>query len=105
MRIEKNFIDEIKSIVQSARNRTYAAINFYMVETYWRIGERIVVEEQKGEKKAEYGEFLIKELSKRLTSDLGKGFSITSLKYFRYFYITFPPSAIGRAVRAQLQNT
>ena len=65
MRIEKNFIDDIKSIVNSGRNRTYAAINFFMVETYWKIGERIVMEEQKGEKKAEYGEYLIAELAKR----------------------------------------
>jgi hypothetical protein len=72
MRIEKNFIEDIKFIVNSGRNRTYAAINFYMVETYWKIGERIVMEEQKGEKKAEYGAYLIKELSKKLTADLGE---------------------------------
>lgn len=105
MRIEKNFIEDIKSIVNSGRNRTYAAINFYMVETYWKIGERIVMEEQKGERKAEYGAYLIKELSKKLTVDLGKGFDETNLKNFRYFYITFPASSIGDTVCTQLQNT
>lgn len=104
MRIEKSFIEDIKSIVSTARNRTYAAINFYMVETYWRIGERIVMEEQKGEKRAEYGEYLIRELSKRLTAELGKGFDVTNLKNFRYFYLAFLLTPIQDAVRPELQK-
>jgi predicted nuclease of restriction endonuclease-like (RecB) superfamily len=105
MRIEQNFIADIKNIVQGARKQTYAAINNYMLEAYWKIGERIVTEEQKGEMRAEYGTFLIKELSKRLTEDFGKGFDITNLKNFRMFYIKFGGSEKGDAVRSFLQNT
>jgi predicted nuclease of restriction endonuclease-like (RecB) superfamily len=104
MRIEQTFIADIKNIMQAARNSAYAAVNFFMVEAYWKIGERIVMEEQKGEKRAEYGTFLIKELSKRLTDEFGKGFMISNLKDFRHFYITFSEAAKSRAVRGFLQN-
>jgi predicted nuclease of restriction endonuclease-like (RecB) superfamily len=89
MQIEKSFFDDIKNIMQSARTKAYAAINFYMVEAYWQIGERIVIEEQKGKEKAEYGTFLIRELSKRLTEDFGQGFDVSNLKNFRQFYLSF----------------
>mgnify|MGYP000647844732 CR=1 FL=1 len=89
MRIEQNFVADIKNIVQGARKQTYAAINYYMLEAYWKVGERIVMEEQKGARRAEYGVFLIKELSKKLTADLGKGFSEVALKNFRQFFMLF----------------
>jgi predicted nuclease of restriction endonuclease-like (RecB) superfamily len=96
MRIEQNFIADIKNIVQDARKQTYAAINYYMLEAYWKVGQRIVMEEQKGELKAEYGTFLIKELSKTLTSELGRGFSEVNLKSFRLFYLVFSGLEKGR---------
>ncbi len=52
----------IKSILENARAKAYKAINFAMVEAYWNIGRVIVEEEQKGERKAEYGKGVIKEL-------------------------------------------
>ena len=73
-----------------------------MVEAYWNIGKLIVEEEQKGEKRAEYGNFLLKELSEKLTNDFGKGFSERNLRNFRQFYLTFP---IRHAVRAKSQDT
>ncbi|MEO6134996.1 MAG: PDDEXK nuclease domain-containing protein [Ginsengibacter sp.] len=81
--------DEIKSIVQDARQSAYRSVNFAMVRAYWKIGKRIVEEEQKGKSKAEYGAGLLKELSEQLTNDFGKGYSETNLKYFRQFYLTF----------------
>lgn len=104
MRIEQNFIADIKNIVQGARKQTYAAINFYMVEAYYKIGERIVMEEQKGEYKAEYGTFLIRELSKRLTEEHGRGFDISNVKNFRQFYLSFGITQKGDAMRSFLQN-
>jgi predicted nuclease of restriction endonuclease-like (RecB) superfamily len=88
----------------SARSQAYAAVNFYMVEAYWKIGERIVLEEQKGEQRAEYGAFLIKELSKRLTADFGKGFDYSNLSNFRQFYLNFGGIRKSDAVRRILQN-
>jgi hypothetical protein len=61
-----------------------------MVTAYWKIGKRIVEEEQKGKSKASYGAALLKELSERLKIDFGKGYSETNLKYFRQFYLAFP---------------
>lgn len=87
---EMNFIYEIKQIVTEARQKAYSAINSAMVEAYWFMGKRIVEEQQQGKERAEYGAELLKELSKALTSEFGKGFSVGSLYYYRQFYITFP---------------
>jgi len=61
-----------------------------MVETYWKIGQRIVEEEQGGASRAEYGTKLIENLSKYLTDTFGKGFSEANLKNMRQFYLTYP---------------
>lgn len=80
----------IKEIIQSSKDFVYKQANYVMVEAYWFIGEKIVEEEQKGEERAKYGSSLIKELSKKLTLDFGKGFTTTNLKMMRQFYNTFP---------------
>jgi predicted nuclease of restriction endonuclease-like (RecB) superfamily len=90
--------NEIKTFIENARTQAYKAVNFAMVQAYWNIGRLIVEQEQKGEEKSEYGQFLIKELSKKLTRDFGKGFTVTNLKYMRQFYLTFP---ISHALRDQ----
>ena len=76
-----------------------------MVEAYWNIGRRIVEEEQQGSQRAEYGEGLIKELSKQLTGEFGKGFSVASLENFRKFYLTFPDDEKSYALRRELSWT
>ncbi|HWH62990.1 MAG TPA: PDDEXK nuclease domain-containing protein [Ginsengibacter sp.] len=80
---------EIKNILLEARQSVYRSVNFVMIIAYWKIGKRIVEEEQKGKAKAAYGSALLKELSTQLTADFGKGYSETNLKYFRQFYLTF----------------
>jgi predicted nuclease of restriction endonuclease-like (RecB) superfamily len=82
--------NEIKTFIENARTQAYKAVNFAMVQAYWNIGRLIVEQEQKGEAKAEYGQALIKVLSKRLTHDFGKGFTASNLRYMRQFYLTFP---------------
>lgn len=93
-KVNPAFFDEIREMLRQARQKTYAAINFVMVETYWRIGRRIVEEEQHGKERANYGEQLLKELSKTLASEFGKGFSSPNLRNFRQFYLTFPDEKI-----------
>jgi predicted nuclease of restriction endonuclease-like (RecB) superfamily len=83
---------KIKNILQSARDNAYRHINFVMVEAYWNIGKQILEDEQRGKDRAEYGAYLIKELSLRLTKDFGKGFTTTNLKMMRQFYQAFPNS-------------
>jgi len=85
-----NYIKEIKEILAQARQKAYSAVNATMVEAYWQIGKRIVQQEQHGENRAAYGEGILKELSKALTAEFGKGFSYPNLYNFRQFYMTYP---------------
>ncbi|MFA6089379.1 MAG: PDDEXK nuclease domain-containing protein [Candidatus Woesearchaeota archaeon] len=97
-----NVYTDIRQILDIARNKAYKAINFAMVEAYWNIGKIIIKEEQKGKERAEYGSYLIKELSKRLTKEFGKGFDERNLWYMKSFYVAFP---ILNALRSQLSWT
>ena len=87
--VDLEFYNHIKEILTTARNRVYHTANSAMVRAYWEIGKSIV-EKQGGETKAEYGTKLLRELSKQMTSDFGKGFTVTNLSYMRQFYLTFP---------------
>ncbi len=87
--VPTDFYNEIRTIVQSAKNKVYTAVNTTMIEAYWLIGKRIVEEEQQGEKRAIYGQALLKNLSVQLSEEFGRGFSIANLKNFRQFYRTF----------------
>ncbi|WP_338984758.1 PDDEXK nuclease domain-containing protein [Fusobacterium nucleatum] len=89
--IEDSIYKEIKSILEQARNKVYKVANSTMVQAYWNIG-RVIVEKQGGNNKAEYGAALIKNLSKKMTKEFGKGFTTTNLKYMRQFYLTFQKS-------------
>jgi len=95
------FYSEIKLILAEPRNSAYRAVNFTMVLAFWEIARIIVEQEQSGEAKATYGQGLLKELSKKLTEDFGKGYTETNLRYFRQFYITFSNSKIHSAVRSE----
>lgn len=66
-------------ILITARKKVYQTANFAMVEAYWSIGKSII-EEQGSNEKAEYGAGLLKELSKQMTQDFGKGFTVANLK-------------------------
>ena len=94
-----NLYQSVKNILQTARDNAYRQVNFIMVEAYWNIGKQIVEEEQNGKDRAEYGSYLIKELSSRLTSEFGKGFTASNLKMMRQFYLAFP---IGHTLCDQL---
>ena len=85
-----NIYQTIKTILQIARDNAYKQVNFIMVEAYWNIGKQIVEEEQKGEDRAKYGSYLIKELSKQLSEEFGKGYSSRNLRNMRKFYLSFP---------------
>ena len=99
--MEQQFYEQIKRILSEARNKVYQTANFAMVEAYWNIG-RSIVEQQAGKEKAEYGVRFIEELSKQMTNDFGKGFTVANLKNMRQFYLTFPKSY---ALRSELSWT
>lgn len=99
--MDSSFYNQIKEILETARNNVYTAANSAMVQAYWNIG-RSIVEKQGNEERAEYGSQLIKELSLQLTNDFGKGFTQSNLKYMRQFYLTFQNS---HALRGELSWT
>lgn len=85
-----DYIKDIKNILRQARGQSYKSVNSIMIQAYWLIGYRIVEQEQKGEKRAGYGEKLIETLSKELNSEIGSGMSVAHLKNCRQFYCKFP---------------
>lgn len=97
-----NFYNDIKSILAEGRKKSYSLINSAMVETYWLIGKRIVEEEQQGADRAAYGEKLLENLSKELSSDFGKGFSYANLRNMRQFYLTYPSDKIRYTLCSKL---
>jgi len=86
---ECTLFDRVVSILEEARSNVVRAVNSNMVIAYWMIGKEIVEEIQEGEKRAEYGKNILQELSIKLTDKYKKGFSETSLQYFRKFYLAY----------------
>lgn len=85
-----NIALDIRAILQESRALVARTVNTAMVAAYWMIGRRIVVEEQRGEDRAAYGEKLLKNLSRDLTAEFGNGFSYANLRMMRQFYRTYP---------------
>ena len=87
--LKKDIYEEIRGLLKSARENIVSTINSTMAKTYFLIGKRIVEEEQNGEKRAEYGEELVKNLSLKLTKEFGKGFSKRNLWQMKQFYLAY----------------
>jgi predicted nuclease of restriction endonuclease-like (RecB) superfamily len=84
-----NLYEYSRNLILNSRRIVYQAANFAMVETYWKIGEKIV-EEQGGDVYAQYGENLLISVSARLRAEFGKGFTYVNLTNMRKFYLQFP---------------
>jgi predicted nuclease of restriction endonuclease-like (RecB) superfamily len=102
MTINENLYVEIKTLIEYARSTIVKSVNLAMVITHWEIGRRIIEEEQNGQERAVYGQFLIKNLSEKLTQEFGKGFDARELRKMRQFYTYFP---IRDALRPELTWT
>lgn len=85
----EDLFSDAKQIIDSGRNVAYQSVNVAMISTYWSLGKRIVVEEQRGEKRAKYGAKIIQQLSEELTTVYGKGFTPRALRQYRQLYLTF----------------
>ena len=77
---------EIAELLQSARYAVATQVNTTLLVTYWNVGRLIVEDEQNHQQRAEYGNKMLKQLSKRLSNDFGKGFSVSNLQFMRRFY-------------------
>lgn len=86
---EEAFVNDICSIVSAAKTYIYKTANQMMVISNWLVGRRIVVQEQHGAERAEYGKRVIEIASEALTKTFGKGYGATTLRNYRKFYLTF----------------
>lgn len=82
--------ENIRQIMLNSRKELAQTINITLVKTYWEIGRTIVEDEQNHLDRAEYGQGLLKELSKELTKEFGRGFSRSNLQNMRNFYLKYP---------------
>ena len=84
-----NYYNEIKT--ELINNEITRRVKEYSknrsdLNTYYNVGKLL------SEAGKHYGEGIIKEYSKRLTNELGKGYSISNLKNMRNFYVFFSKS-------------
>ena len=86
---ENNFFQEVITIVKSSQQQLVRTVNQTLVTTYFEIGRKIVEEEQKGNERAEYGKYIIKTLSEKLTDEFGRGFGIDNIENMRKFYLVY----------------
>lgn len=99
---EDSLFKSIKEIITQSRQKVFRIANSTLLLTYWQIGKLIIEDEQKGKERAEYGKYTLKNLSKRLTLEFGKGFDESNLRNMRSFYHLFP---ICDALRHELSWT
>lgn len=95
-------IDDISSLLESARRNTARVVNTILTATYWEIGRRIVEYEQTGSERAEYGHQLLKNLSNDLSKKFGRGFSSDNLESMRLFYSTYSITEISETPSRKL---
>lgn len=84
-----SMISEIEKVLQKARRNAAQQVNAELLMAYWNIGRIIVEYEQQSSERAEYGRQTLRELSKTLTREFGKGFSVSNLQFMRRFYMTY----------------
>ncbi len=85
----KVLFQQVVELLQNARQQVLRTVNSTMVYTYFEIGRIIVEEEQSGKDRAEYGKQILKGLSKQLTNEFGKGFSVDNLQNMRKLYLVY----------------
>lgn len=90
-----DIFEDIRHLITTARSMVARNVNILQVLTNFEIGRRIVEEEQKGSVRAKYGTQIITELSKRLTTEFGRGFSRSNLEYMRKFYQMYQSRVSG----------
>ena len=101
LEIDTQFISEMRDIVISSRKMAYSAVNLANIRQNWLMGQRIVMQEQKGKARAEYGKQVIKLASESLTAEFGKGYSERNLWKFRQFFLMFRDLPIMPTASAQ----
>ena len=101
---DAQFISDIKAIVYTAKQKAYQAADLFQVAANWLVGKRIIEQEQHGRERAEYGKRIIELASEALTAEYGKGYSATTLRNYRKFYLSFRGLQIQQPLLAEFKN-
>jgi len=88
--IHNKLLDSIRNIISDARHYVSRQVNSTQIVSNWLVGKMIVEDEQKGNRSAEYGTYVIKYLSDNLTKEFGSGYDQSNLRRFRSFYLLYP---------------
>lgn len=94
----------IVELLDAARQAAARSVNALMTASYWEIGRRIVEAEQKGRRRAGYGEQLMERLSADLTARFGRGFGVNNLESMRRFFLAYAQPPISQTVSGKLGN-
>ena len=97
--INKNLVEQIKVLLEESRQKIAVEVNMTLIHTYWRIGKLLAEDEQLHIGDVEYEKQSMRQLSKILTTEFGKGFSRSNLSNMRQFYLTHKD---GQTVSGQL---
>lgn len=87
--LSSNLYSSVKHLIENAKSKIVRNINMTMIMTYFQIGEMIVEDEQSGRDRAEYSKETLKNLSKQLIEEFGRGYSVDNLQWMRKFYLMF----------------
>lgn len=94
----------IVALLDAARQAAARSVNALMTASYWEVGRRIVEAEQKGRRRAGYGEQLMERLSADLTARFGRGFGVNNLESMRRFFLAYPEPKISQTPSGKLEN-
>ncbi len=98
----------VRKLLQSARSHLARSVNSTQVVVNWLIGREIILQEQQGKWRAEYGQQVLQDLSARLCKDFGGGYSVDNLELFRRFYLAYPtlvsPSPQAQAIASPISD-
>ena len=101
---ENIFIKDLRTIVSAARDTSYRMANIMQVLQNWLLGRRIVVQEQQGRARADYGKHVIELASLSLSEAFGRGFSETQVRNYRKFYLAFSNLLIQQTAPAEFRS-
>lgn len=101
---QSDLFASIRSLIQEAQKNIVRNVNTTMIFTYFQIGRMIVEEEQKGKERAEYADKTLKQLSRDLNKEFGRGYSVDNLERCRKFYFTYH-SRISASVMRKLNSS
>jgi predicted nuclease of restriction endonuclease-like (RecB) superfamily len=109
MKQNNQLYNSIRDLIESAKLKIVRNVNVTVVLTYYHIGRMIIEDQQKGKYRADYSKKVLKQLSNLLTSEFGKGYSMTNLEYIRKFYLIYKDriaqSLIGKSEKAKKSGT